>query len=522
MQEKEVQSCLRCGTQFPIHASFCPKCGWKTEKVPTTMPGHSTLNPSHLQALSNREGTGPLSSLRSISRQLGMMEQPPHFDDEVELGNIPTLPLQLVRPRELEPGTAGEAMGFAADSVEDPLLQLVRRISDTLTLPSMPLVSVKAPEPVKASGTLTLIPPPAVAPEVEEAEAPAEDRSETLSPPRPMSVKILSGIALLICLLLLGNTLYVAARGGTRAEERVNVKAPALRLTYKGHTQSIYQAAWSPKGGAIASAGGLGEASIQIWEPATGKQLLTYSEHTTAALALAWSPDGRYIASAGYGDPIKVWEAQSGHTLFAYNGHHNNSVLSIAWSPDGKRIATGSVDNAVHVWDAITGEHPLVFSGHSSDVTALAWSPDGKNIVSADNEGNVLTWDAITGRKLRNHGNDQGTVYALAWSPNGKYIAVGRAGAEVQVWDALSGKTVVSYKTSAPRVNAVSWTADSQKLAFGGNDRTVQVWNVATGRQVAVYRGHTENINAVSWSPDGQQLVSAGADSLALIWQVVE
>jgi WD40 repeat protein len=70
---------------------------------------------------------------------------------------------------------------------------------------------------------------------------------------------------------------------------------------------------------------------------------------------MTWSLDDTDIAWVGGDNTVQVWQAATGRQIIVYKGH-SATVVSVAWSPDGKEIASGNADNhgnnTVQVWEA--------------------------------------------------------------------------------------------------------------------------------------------------------------------------
>src|SRR6266566_4263487 len=196
--------------------------------------------------------------------------------------------------------------------------------------------------------------------------------------------------------------------------------------------------------------------------PPLGTTFLTYRGHSAQVLAVAWSPDGKRIASTSVDATVQVWDAITGKNVLVYHGHLGE-VLAVAWSPDGKRIVSGGGDHTVQVWDAASGGNVLTYRGHSDVVWTVKWSPDGKRIASGsgsykETDHTVQVWDAASGGNVLTYQGHSAMVFAVAWSPSGKYIASGSDDKTVQVWDAVSGGNVLTYHGHSSMVFAVAWS----------------------------------------------------------------
>ena len=68
----------------------------------------------------------------------------------------------------------------------------------------------------------------------------------------------------------------------------------------------------------------------------------------------AFSPDGtRLVSVGGEGDAtIRLWDAATGEPVGQPMTGHANEVSSLAFSPDGNRIVSGSWDETIRLWSA--------------------------------------------------------------------------------------------------------------------------------------------------------------------------
>ncbi len=171
-----------------------------------------------------------------------------------------------------------------------------------------------------------------------------------------------------------------------------------------------------------------GPAHILLWQVDTGRLLRTLELPanpspyliSNSSTRLAFSPDGRTLTAGGQRTEasIYVWELASGRLRLTLK--HGEDVACLAFSPDGTLLAAANNYNAyrnfapgpeslglktpqphVHLWDLIAGKEIQVLKGHQGPISALAFSPDGKLLATGSYDTTVLLWDATRLRTNR-------------------------------------------------------------------------------------------------------------------------
>ncbi len=281
---------------------------------------------------------------------------------------------------------------------------------------------------------------------------------------------------------------------------------------------------WSPDGTKLVTAR-TDDNMIYTVDGTTGGEILTLKGHTDGIAALDWSPNGQKIASSSYDKSVRIWDASSGQSLFAFN---TDGVSRLQWSPDSQKLATISDDGVVQVWDTVTQQ--LLFS-LASNVGPIVWSPDGQKLVYGIND--------IRGQEFKVQIVDVGQILAsstpvpiptfqpdvpinlimsIDWSPDGTKIAVG-GGIQpcnayypdtyaVQVLDAQTLELQQRLYGNECDIYKVKWSPDGTEIAAAGVDTYgTHIWDIATGEIVATQQQLLNGSIDVDWFPDGKKLI---------------
>lgn len=248
------------------------------------------------------------------------------------------------------------------------------------------------------------------------------------------------------------------------------------------------------------------------------------SRFLDTSLSVSWSPNGERIASGTMNATIHIWDVATGENLMEFVGH-GAPIHDVAWSPDGASIASGSEDGSVKVWDAETGVLQTNLSRHAYGIRSIAWSPDGTRIASGGEDESMVIWDVATGEYIYDFDDFNSIVWSVTWSPDGNYVAAGLHNGDIVILDATSGDTFMTIDTedgireNSPYVSALSWSPDGGRIAAASSD-VLRLWNVNTGESEFVFDDFysESSITSIVWSSDGQKIATSSGDHIIRIW----
>ncbi|MDY3554341.1 sigma-70 family RNA polymerase sigma factor [Gemmata sp. JC717] len=285
---------------------------------------------------------------------------------------------------------------------------------------------------------------------------------------------------------------------------------------FPGHYDENRAVALSPDGKTLA----LGQdKAIRFYDLASGKEVRSWTSSVGDAYYLAFSPDGKVLASAHGGGAVLLWDVAKGRVRTRLTAGQNTRTM-LVFSPDGKTLATADVlKKLIRLFDVTTGkERQQIGSETLAFPLDFAFSPDGATL-AAGGDGTASLWDVTTGKPVRElHSPNKHlrlglyTPVLLAWSPDGKSLATSDLGAkvaemQVRLWDPATGKELrqMQIKGSSGMAESLAFTADGQSLICGDNRGIIRLWDPATGSEKSP-AGLPGPVGYMAVSPDGKTL----------------
>jgi WD40 repeat protein len=279
-------------------------------------------------------------------------------------------------------------------------------------------------------------------------------------------------------------------------------------LTLAGHTDKLWDVAYSPDGKWLATASS--DHTARVWDAETGA-LRTTVHHADRVTTIAFSANSRFLASGGQDRSVRVWDVIAGREVVALPV--DAGTRRVVFSPDGTVLLTAPVQGVVKLWRIPSGT-PVGELGDHQQLVGATFCDNGACIVTWDTE-ELVVWDASTFARRASYQQKDGFLSA-AVSRTGALLAAGTESGELVLLRG-DGSQIAKRVAHDEPIFDIAISPDETVVATGSNDRTVRLWTAA-GEPRGILTGHRANITRVRFTPAGDRLVTTSADNTARLW----
>lgn len=260
---------------------------------------------------------------------------------------------------------------------------------------------------------------------------------------------------------------------------------------------------------------------VRVWNVKTGKERFTIRQDR-GVRSVCWSHNGKFFASGGYGNLVRLYDAETGKATgeFKFSG----SVEELLLSPDDKRLITFHGGGSVRVTELSSKKRIRDWNQvHNGGIWGAALSHDGKIIATAGRDGFARVLAIDTGLVLYELKHPQSTN-GLAFTRTGRYLVTGCQDSIIRVFDMADGTEIRQLKGHEQgSITDIQFSSDEKIMATSGMDRTIRIWDMEDFEHPLLKTtldAHADLAFGVAISPDGEYLASAGWDDRVNVWKI--
>ncbi|HZU36458.1 MAG TPA: hypothetical protein VFA18_11145, partial [Gemmataceae bacterium] len=286
---------------------------------------------------------------------------------------------------------------------------------------------------------------------------------------------------------------------------------------------------------------------------------LPHPEESLTCLAVA--PDGLTLATGATGEPIRLYDPDSGRKLRDIQRARGFSLSGLAFNATGQKILAYDSRGVLDVWDSQSGARdtayrptigPLkhaVWAGSDTIITAgtstwfqrlaadgsneikrlpnrignincLAASADGRWIALGTTNGVVEIYTANQPTLIVALPHPRGAAEALAFTPDGKHLVVAYADRALVRWDVKRSTHAQLLARSTTPVQQLAVSGDGRRIVWTSGDRLLHYADARSRKELLRLDSFGKPIKGIAWMPDGQHALSADEDGTILLWSL--
>jgi WD40 repeat protein len=291
-----------------------------------------------------------------------------------------------------------------------------------------------------------------------------------------------------------------------------------------GHSQLIYDVAYSPNGAYIASASA--DRTVKIWEAGKGRELRTIYIAIGYATSVAFSPDNKFLLIGG-GDydngVLQMYNIETGALVSNFLGH-NEYTWTAGFSSDGKNVYSASFDGTIKLWEAATGKMLFSTKDLNSICRDLSIDPKGEWVATTSDKDSIgaIIWSAKDLSFVKRINTPIGIEpRSIAFSANGNYIIVGDYAQNIVVFERNGNEPLYTIEAHNDNIQAVTSDPTEETFFSCAMDKLIHQWDLKTGAFIQTFEGHKDRVYSIHYHPSEEKLLSGGSfDKSVLEWDV--
>lgn len=288
---------------------------------------------------------------------------------------------------------------------------------------------------------------------------------------------------------------------------------------YTAHPDSVYAVHLNPAAATKLCVSGGGDDKARVWNYQTGDTLFIIEGHTDTVNNVAFSSDGKLVAAGSMDGSISVYDVET-HALVSKLEGPAGDIEFVTWHPKGPVLLAGSTDSTVWMWTAKDGKCMQVFSGHMGPVLCGGFSHDGKVVITGSEDGSVIVWNPRAASPIFHFKGEkfhEGPLNCLAFHPTERLIITGSQDGTCCYASADTGKVLSKFKGHSDSVEAVGFCHNLKLAATASLDNSVKIWDLSTGA-CRVSLQHDMGVVALKWVATEPLLFTASLDHTIRCW----